>query len=66
MGKLIGKRGQLYIFEPYSISYSIVKKNIYLNDLEDISEVYRVGASDIQTKAKMLIYEENTEEHKFS
>ncbi len=42
------------------MSYNIVKKNIYLNDLEDISEIYCVGASDIQTKSKMLIFPENT------
>lgn len=57
---MIYPNGKLYIFEPYSVSYNIVKKNIYLNDLEDITELYRVGASDIQTKSKMLIFPENT------
>jgi hypothetical protein len=33
IGKLIGSKGHLYLFEPYSPSYSIVKKNIYFNDL---------------------------------
>lgn len=48
MSKLIGSTGKLFIFEPYSPSYSIVKKNIYFNDLEDISKIYKVGASDTQ------------------
>jgi hypothetical protein len=33
MGNLIGDSGRLFIFEPYSVSYNIVKKNIFLSDL---------------------------------
>jgi hypothetical protein len=60
MGKLILPSGQLFIFEPYSVSYNIVRKNVHLNDLENITEVYQVGASDIQTRAQMIIEAENT------
>lgn len=49
MGNLIKPLGRLYVFEPYSISYQILKKNIYLNDLEYITNMYQVGASDIQS-----------------
>lgn len=38
----------------------MVKKNIYLNDLEDISRIYKVGAGDVQSQQKMLIFYENT------
>lgn len=55
IGKLIGSSGELFIFEPNSVSYSMVKKNIYLNDLEEIAHLYQVGASDIQAQGKMLI-----------
>jgi hypothetical protein len=60
MGSLIGSKGELHIFEPYSVSYNIVKKNIYLNDLENITKLYKVGASDTQSYATMLINQENT------
>jgi hypothetical protein len=33
LGKIIGPNGHLYVFEPSSISYRILLKNIYLNDL---------------------------------
>ena len=56
MGKIIGERGKMYIFEPYSTSFTIVKKNIYLNDLEDITTLYKVGAGDGQSEQKILIY----------
>lgn len=46
--------------EPYSTSFAIVKKNIYLNDLEDITKLYKVGAGDSQSEKKLLIYPENT------
>lgn len=50
----------MYLLEPYKTSFVIVKKNIYLNDLEDITKLYKVGASDSQSEQKMLIYPENT------
>ncbi len=34
MGKLIGPSGKLFIFEPYSVSFTIVRKNMFLNNLE--------------------------------
>lgn len=46
MGKIIGSKGKLFIFQPYSVSYNMVLKNIYLNQLGDIATVYNVGASN--------------------
>lgn len=40
IGKLIGPKGKLFLFEPNPVSYSILKKNMYLNDLEDITHIY--------------------------
>jgi len=56
MGKIIGEKGKMYLFEPYSTSYAIVKKNIYLNDLEDTTTLYKVGAGDSQSEQKILVY----------
>lgn len=46
MGKVVGPKGKIFIFEPYSISYRIVRKNVYLNDLEDIVTIFNIGASN--------------------
>ena len=60
MGQMIGEKGELHLFEPYSVSYAILRKNVYLNHLEGITRVYQVGAGDIQTKAEILVLYENT------
>ena len=56
MGKIIGKSGKMFLFEPYSPSFTIAKKNIYLNDLEDYTTLYKVGASDTQSERTILVF----------
>lgn len=46
MGKIVGPAGRLFIFEPYSFSNMIVTKSVELNDLKNITKIYKVGASD--------------------
>ena len=46
MGKIIGPTGKLFIFEPYSFSNFLVTKNIEINNLTEITKIYKVGASD--------------------
>ena len=46
MGKIIGPTGRLFIFEPYSFSNQLITKNIELNNLTNITTIYKVGASD--------------------
>ena len=60
MGKMIGPSGKMYIFEPYSASYRILTKNIYLNGLSDNTKAYRLGAGDEQNKMKLWVDYENT------
>jgi hypothetical protein len=60
MGKIIGESGLMFIFEPYSISYKIAVKNIYLNGLESISRVYKIGAGEGKSKMKLWIDSDNT------
>lgn len=50
----------MYIFEPYSISYKLAVKNIYLNGLETISRVYKVAAGEGRSKMKLWIDSDNT------
>jgi hypothetical protein len=44
LGKIVGDSGNLYLFEPSTISFRILLKNIFINDLEDITHAYQVGA----------------------
>ena len=60
MGKIIGPKGRLFIFEPYSFSYELVSKNIELNGLKDITTIYKVGASDTKGTALINVPYNNT------
>lgn len=55
IGRLIGEKGSLYLVEPNSPSFAILKKNVYLNGLEETSFLYRVGAADVQAKYKIEV-----------
>ena len=33
MGKLLQGQGKIYVFEPYSVSYRMLVKSVYINDL---------------------------------
>ena len=46
MGKIIGEEGRMFVVEPYSISYSLLTKNIHLNNLQKIATLYNIAASD--------------------
>ena len=46
LAEKVGPKGKLYIFEPTELTYQILVKNIYLNQLEEITTVYKMGASD--------------------
>lgn len=60
MGKIIGKTGRLFIMEPFSITHNMVLKNVYFNGLEDITTVYKVGASNKYSKGYIAVSNSNT------
>ncbi len=60
MGKIVGPTGKLFIFEPYSFSNKLVTKNIELNNLQNITTIYKYGASDTKTKAVIQVAYYNT------
>ena len=43
--KLAGPKGKLFMFEPYPVTYNILLKNIYLNNLDKRATLYNVAAS---------------------
>jgi predicted O-methyltransferase YrrM len=55
MGKIIGKKGKLFIFEPYSASYKIVVKNMQINGLLDASQIFKMGAGKAKETLKLWI-----------
>ncbi|MCB0371147.1 MAG: hypothetical protein KDD45_17460 [Bdellovibrionales bacterium] len=57
---MLGEEGHLYLVEPYSWSYNILMKNIYLNDLEDRTTIYKMAASNKKEKGYILINFSNT------
>ena len=60
MGKIIGPTGKIYMFEPYQISRNILIKNIYINDLDNISTVYPVAASNRKMTGFLVVELLNT------
>ena len=60
LGKLVGPKGRLFAFEPFSVSHNMLLKNIYLNDLEEISTVYNMGTSNHYGQAPISLNTENT------
>lgn len=46
--------------EPFSITYNMVFKNVYLNGLANIATVYNVGASNKYSKGVISVDNINT------
>ncbi len=55
MGKLTGKTGKIYAYEPYPRSFDILTRNINLNGLADIVEVHNLAVSGENTLKKLYL-----------
>ena len=55
MGKLVGKNGKIYAYEPYPRSVDILIRNIELNNLTDIVEVYSSAVSTENTVKRLYL-----------
>ena len=55
MGKLVGKRGKIYTYEPYPPSVDILIRNVKLNGLADIVEVHNSAVSSENTIKKLYL-----------
>lgn len=58
-GTIVGPQGRLFIFEPYSVSHKLVLDNVYLNNLQNITTVYKIGASNEKKKGVIMINQDN-------
>jgi FkbM family methyltransferase len=55
MGKLVGKNGKIYAYEPYPPSVDILARNVKLNNLTDIVEVHNSAVSSENTTQKLYL-----------
>jgi FkbM family methyltransferase len=55
MGKLIGKNGKIYAYEPYPRSVDILTRNIELNNLIDIVEVHNSAVSSENSVKRLYL-----------
>jgi FkbM family methyltransferase len=55
MGKLVGKTGKIYAYEPYPSSVDILTRNVELNNLADIVEVRNLAVSNVNTIQKLYL-----------
>jgi hypothetical protein len=60
VGKIVGSTGKLFIVEATTPLFKIMKKNIYLNELDKISTLYNLGASNYTGTGKALLAEGNS------
>ena len=60
LGKGLGPKGRLFIFEPTELTFPMLVKNIYLNELEDITIAYKMGASNATSKGISEVNTGNT------
>jgi FkbM family methyltransferase len=55
MGKLVGKNGKIYAYEPYPPSAEILIRNVELNNLTDIVEVRNTAVSGQNAVQKLYL-----------
>lgn len=55
MGKLVGKDGKIYTYEPYPHSVDILIRNVKLNNLADIVEVHNSAVSNESAVQKLYL-----------
>jgi FkbM family methyltransferase len=55
MGKLVGKNGKIYAYEPYPCSVDILTRNVRLNGFADIVEVHNLAVSSENTIKKLYL-----------
>jgi FkbM family methyltransferase len=55
MGKLVGKGGKIYAYEPYPSSVDILTRNVKLNNLTDIVQVHNLAVSNENAIQKLYL-----------
>lgn len=63
LSRLVGKRGKVYAFEPDPINFQILKKNKFLNKLNNL-KIVRIAISDKIGKTRLFLSKTNTGDHR--
>ena len=58
-GHKVGNRGKVYAYEPVPATFDILKKNIYINSLQNIVCPYKIGISNGIGEKEFYIFEKN-------
>lgn len=59
MGKL-SEGGKVYVFEPFSVSYRMLVKSVYINDLASKMTCFRLAAGARSEELRLKIDPSNT------
>jgi len=57
--RIAGPTGRLFIFEPFSVPYRMLEKNVYINGLRNRTTLYKVAASNKKGKGEILVNYDN-------
>ena len=60
LAKGVGPKGKMFAFEPTELTFPMLQKNIYLNELEDRAVAYQLGASNVSSKGTSAVFNGNT------
>ena len=60
LGRGIGPKGKVFAFEPTELTYPMLAKNFYLNNMEDYAVAYKMGAGNAYSKGISTVYTSNT------
>lgn len=61
--KLVGKNGKVYAFEPDTVNFEIIKKNVEINGYHNVTLIQK-AVSNRTKKIKLYLCEENGADHK--
>jgi len=62
-GKLVGKRGKVFAFEPDPTNFSLLKKNVEMNGYKNV-ELVQKAVSNKTGKIKLYLCEDNKGDHR--
>ena len=60
LGKMLGPKGKLFVFEPVHVTYRLMRKNMHLNGLDDIATTYNIGCYNKYKRAPITVPMRNT------
>ena len=60
MARIVGPNGKVIVLEPYSESYQMMRKSVYINSYEDRIITFNMGASNKREIGTLNVNYKNT------